>query len=150
MGLDPHFNFRDLDVLGIGPVARQTSKVFDLFWNGSWVMSPDAAAEAHAEAEFDQQKTAMDTALQSSAVLARFSLTPRDWAAEFAMLLPSLHIGSSEVLSDRPGSKGFSHDLFDWITETLPKTETELLVTNAYLIPEASGVKIFENLADAV
>ncbi|MEK9995888.1 MAG: phospholipase D-like domain-containing protein, partial [Halieaceae bacterium] len=80
MGLDPHFNFRDLDVLGIGPVARQTSKIFDLFWNGSWVMSPDAAAEAHAEAEFDQQKTAMDTALQSSAVLARFSLTPRDWA----------------------------------------------------------------------
>ena len=149
MGLDSHFNFRDLDILGIGPVARQTSKIFDLFWNGSWVMSPNAAIQSHAEAEFDQQKTAIDVALKASPVLERFSLLPRDWAAEFAALLPSLHVGSSEVRSDRPGKDGFSHDLFDWITETLPKTETELLVTNAYLIPEASGVKILENLADA-
>ena len=37
MGLNPAFNFHDLDVLGVGPVARQASAVFDRYWNSSWV-----------------------------------------------------------------------------------------------------------------
>ena len=37
LGLNEAFNFKDLDVLGIGPVARQASEVFDRFWNSEWV-----------------------------------------------------------------------------------------------------------------
>ena len=37
MGLDTEFNFHDLDVVGIGPVARQASGVFDRYWNSDWV-----------------------------------------------------------------------------------------------------------------
>ena len=37
-GLSPEFNFRDLDVLGVGAVARQASGVFDRFWNSEWVV----------------------------------------------------------------------------------------------------------------
>jgi putative cardiolipin synthase len=36
-GLNPQFNFHDLDVLGVGPVARQASAVFDRYWNSDWV-----------------------------------------------------------------------------------------------------------------
>ena len=42
MGLNPEFNFHDLDVLGVGPVARQASAVFDRYWNSDWVQ-PHAA-----------------------------------------------------------------------------------------------------------
>ena len=38
LGLNEAFNFKDLDVLGIGPVARQASEVFDRFWNSEWVI----------------------------------------------------------------------------------------------------------------
>jgi len=31
MGLNGEFNFHDLDVLGVGPVARQASAVFDRY-----------------------------------------------------------------------------------------------------------------------
>ncbi len=41
-GLHAEFNFLDLDVLGIGPVARQASDVFDAYWNSEWVMSASA------------------------------------------------------------------------------------------------------------
>jgi phosphatidylserine/phosphatidylglycerophosphate/cardiolipin synthase-like enzyme len=37
MGLKTEFNFHDLDVLGVGPVARQASAVFDRYWNSDWV-----------------------------------------------------------------------------------------------------------------
>jgi putative cardiolipin synthase len=36
-GLNAEFNFHDLDVLGVGPVARQASAVFDRYWNSDWV-----------------------------------------------------------------------------------------------------------------
>ncbi len=31
-------NFRDLDVIAGGPVVRETSAVFDHFWNGPWAV----------------------------------------------------------------------------------------------------------------
>ena len=33
-GVDTHANFRDLDVAAAGPAVRETSSVFDYFWNG--------------------------------------------------------------------------------------------------------------------
>jgi putative cardiolipin synthase len=43
-GLSSKFNFRDLDSLGVGPVARQASAVFDRFWNSSWVLEKCSAS----------------------------------------------------------------------------------------------------------
>ena len=38
LGLNPKYNFYDLDLLGVGPVARQASAVFDRYWNSPLVM----------------------------------------------------------------------------------------------------------------
>jgi putative cardiolipin synthase len=35
-------NFRDMDVVAGGPVVRETSGVFDHFWNGAWVVPINA------------------------------------------------------------------------------------------------------------
>ena len=53
-GLCEDFNFHDLDVLAVGPIAQDASNMFDHFWNSEWIASaenlttkPDAeAAEA--------------------------------------------------------------------------------------------------------
>ena len=34
---DPELAFTDLDVMGVGPVARKVSSVFDLYWNSETV-----------------------------------------------------------------------------------------------------------------
>jgi putative cardiolipin synthase len=41
-GLNSTFNFLDLDVLGVGPMARESSKLFDHFWNSPLVVSASA------------------------------------------------------------------------------------------------------------
>ena len=41
-GLNSSYNFHDLDVLGFGPVAGQSSELFDNFWNSSWVVPASA------------------------------------------------------------------------------------------------------------
>ena len=34
--VNPDTNFRDLDIMAVGPVVRDISDVFDHFWNGKW------------------------------------------------------------------------------------------------------------------
>ena len=41
-GVDTVFNFRDLDVLVVGPVVPEISSVFDQFWNSVWVVPIEA------------------------------------------------------------------------------------------------------------
>jgi putative cardiolipin synthase len=41
-GVDTVFNFRDLDVLVVGPVVPEVSSAFDLFWNSEWAFPVEA------------------------------------------------------------------------------------------------------------
>ena len=149
MGLNSHFNFRDIDVLGIGAVARQTSEVFDLFWNSGWVVSANDTKRSKAEAVFEEQRQAMERELRRSPELERFSLASRTWQSELNAVLPTLHYGRSEVLTDRPEADGISHDLFDWLTASLPTATSEVMMTNAYLIPDETGIGILKDLSAA-
>ena len=60
-----------------------------------------------------------------------------------------MHYGRSEVLTDRPEADGISHDLFDWLMASLPKATSEVMMTNAYLIPDATGLGILRDLSAA-
>ena len=37
-GVNPDTNFRDLDIMAVGPVVRDISSVFDHFWRGNWAV----------------------------------------------------------------------------------------------------------------
>lgn len=59
VGLNPDFNFHDLDVLAVGPAAHAASTVFDRDWNSDWVrgvprpagpQAPVATPDADAQA----------------------------------------------------------------------------------------------------
>ena len=146
MGLSDHFNFRDIDVLGVGPIARQSSEVFDIFWNSGWVFPLHPDMQSSAELLLKEQRAELQRNLRSSEKLERFSLTAQNWEQQLQALVPSLHLGTSEVLTDKPTTDGISHDLFDWLMETLPNAQQELLVTNAYLIPEERGIALLTEL----
>jgi cardiolipin synthase C len=149
IGLNPHFNFRDIDVLGFGPVARQTSSVFDVFWNSGWVITVDPSTQTKAEGVYSAQRLALEQELKQSESLAQFSLVARSWESEFNALAPLLHLGHSEVLTDRPNADGFSNEVFDWVMENLPAVRKDLLVTNAYFIPGPEGVAMLNDLVTA-
>jgi putative cardiolipin synthase len=44
-GVATNANFRDLDIAAVGPVVRDTSRVFDHFWNGDWAVPIAAIAK---------------------------------------------------------------------------------------------------------
>ena len=99
-GMDHGFNFHDLDVMGFGPVARQVSDVFDMYWNSDWVMPASALGyDALPPAENRARRARMAESLAAKPQLARFAVEPRDWSAEFDALAPRLHAGTSRVIT---------------------------------------------------
>ena len=149
LGLNADFNFHDLDVLGIGPVAREASAVFDSFWNSDWVLpaagldieaSPAAAARARAE---------LRSRLEKAKRLARFPVERQDWQADLRTLEGQLHVGTSEILTDVPQAGAIAQDMIAAMRELMASAKQELLIVNAYIIPYDRGIGILRDLSDA-
>jgi putative cardiolipin synthase len=149
MGLNASFNFHDLDVLGIGPVARQASSVFDTFWNSDWVMPaaaleiPISAAELEAGDDFLMQRIN-----EKAESLANFPIAPQSWSTEFTALKARLHYGTSQVVSDLPSSGAIEQVMLGHIHSMLEATQQKILIINAYIIPGGRGISILRELKD--
>ncbi len=147
LGLNGSFNFHDLDVLGIGPVARDASAIFDRFWNSDWVMPVEALQEPLTEREVEGLRWQVFGQLQEAEALVGTSLDPVDWQENFTVLATSMSIGRSRTFTDTPDRDAVSHHMPDAIRDLLATAKQELLITNAYIIPDD---KFLERLAELV
>jgi len=115
-GLSHKFNFHDLDVLGIGPVARQAAGMFDDIWNGGWVISASALPQK-VDDKFVAKKTQrFIEQLEAAGSLARFALG-----------------GLVEGVTAPLGA-------------VLKSAENEILLINAYIIPKQNFIDEIEKL----
>lgn len=146
LGLNPDFNFRDLDVLGVGPVARQASDVFDSYWNSDWVM-PAAALELEiTPAEQSAAREALLGHLRQSTSLAGLLAAANSQSDAVSMLQGRLHTGSSRVVADLPATGEVEHVMLGEIQSMLASAKKELLIENAYIIPGQPGIDILAGL----
>lgn len=136
MGLNETFNFRDLDVLIVGHAARQVSTVFDRYWNSEWVTPQGELDASGTVATLDARRAALEARLADAKILTGFTVGPRDWSKELAALRGSLHAGSSRVASDAPDAEKLTHYLRDEVQRLWATADREVLITNAYVIPD--------------
>jgi putative cardiolipin synthase len=135
MGLNAEFNFHDLDVLGIGPVARQTSDIFDVYWNSDWVMPVSALEIPVSPTEQAAAREELVRLLNEAQSLTQFPIPPQTWSVELAALRGTLHMGTSQVISDLPNAGIIEHVMLERIRSMLEAAQSELLIVNAYIIP---------------
>jgi putative cardiolipin synthase len=146
MGLHAAFNFHDLDVLGIGPVARQASAVFDAFWNSDWVMPASALEIPISTAELAAGNELLMQRLSEAESLSHFPIPPQSWSVELAALRGTLHIGTSHVYSDLPAGGAIEQVMLEQIHSLLGSAQQELLIVNAYIIPAERGITALRKL----
>jgi len=146
MGLHSEFNFHDLDVLGIGPVARQASAIFDSFWNSEWVMPVWALKIPITPAEEARGRETLLKLITNVKSLERFPLPPQSWSSEFAALPRRWHIGTSEVYSDLPTDGTIHQSMIAKVLELIASPQRELLIINAYIIPTERGMGTLRTL----
>jgi len=144
LGLRSDFNFHDLDVLGIGPVARQTSAEFDSYWNSKWVIPVSALQIPVTPAEQAAGREQLIKTLAETKSLARFPLAPQSWSDTFKALRERLHIGTSKVYSDLPTDNSIKHVMRAQIYRMMRLAQRELLIINAYIIPGQQGIDLLK------
>jgi putative cardiolipin synthase len=147
MGLKTEFNFHDLDVLGVGPVARQASAVFDRYWNSEWVRQippsalPNATQVTPGVIELPPEAVAYP-AMQAVLTGAR------SWAGDLDALPPSLAIGQSTVHTDPPSrAPGVRNHMPEAFRALMRSARREVLITNAYIIPDELFIADLRELA---
>jgi putative cardiolipin synthase len=139
-GWNEAFNFHDLDVLGAGPVARQASEVFDRYWNSAWVTPLGALVAAVPPGTPAVRPGAKDV------VTADLDAASR---ALFNGLGERLLPGASAVHSDSPSrAEGGRHRMPEAFRSLMLSARSEVLISNAYIIPDARFIDDLAALRD--
>lgn len=149
-GMNAEFNFHDLDVLGVGPVARQASAVFDRYWNSDWVRPIPAGAAPPQFSTRARRITAADIELPAAAAahpaMKELLAGRHSWAAEQEALSPMLAAGRSVVHTDSPSrAEGVQNHMPEAFRALMRSAQKEVLITNAYIIPDPN---FMQDLAD--
>ncbi|GCL62082.1 phospholipase D-like domain-containing protein [Pseudaquabacterium pictum] len=148
MGLNPAFNFHDLDVLGVGPVARQASAVFDRYWNSSWVRRlppPQPGADAR---RLTPAMIELPPAAAAHPATRAIAAGQRDWTADMLALAHTLTPGRSAVHADPPSrAEGSANRMPAAYRALMRSAQREVLISNAYVIPDAGFMADLQDLA---
>jgi putative cardiolipin synthase len=135
-GLNQTYNFLDLDVLGVGPVARLMSGIFDHFWNSKWVVPGYAYAQNGPEGRLQELEQRQYELLKKSEVLQNFPLDRQNWTDRLASLGAQLLPGVGSKVYDQLEEEDISQRMAFELPEFTKTAQKELLINNAYLIPD--------------
>ena len=146
LGLNESFNFKDLDVLGIGPVARQASEAFDRFWNSEWVIPVRVLMEPVSGQDVKTVQESATKHLQASKKLVSIPIEQKNWDDALSLLQGSLSIGTSRIFTDSPDHGAITHHMPEAIRNLMFQAEEEVIITNAYVIPGQKAIESLNNL----
>lgn len=149
-------DFRDIDLLGIGPISHAASTSFDAFWNSPSAIPVSAVLG-------DAKQGALEVT-RDNLVLLRQRVERKPYAkamedstfteALSAGRLP-LHWGRAQWLADPPGKANANSAnneepyLARILANHMKEVRTELLMKSAYFIPGEKGVELLTGMAAA-
>ena len=101
--------------------------------------------------ELQKGYAAINHRLAEAPVLSEFAIEPQDWRDLLDALAAGMAAGTSRVVTDTVDGNGVKHLMPAAIRELLESAEEEVLITNAYIIPNGKIVKwIGEEVAGGV
>ena len=151
---DPDVAFSDLDVLVIGPVVKEVSKAFDLYWNDE--LSYPAIAlrgEPPTPEEIKRERGKLDyyVALQENSPYLQ-ALRDADLSEEIRKKKVRYNWGEAEVIYDQP--EKLEHDFDKRELHIAPRvkahmdsTKEEFIVFTPYFVPRRSGVEYLKKMS---
>lgn len=153
---DTAANFIDLDVLASGPVVREMSRSFDLFWNSDQVWNMRELAQlpwstSEAQRRFDKiaGTAAPYVPLNASDVFGRAPV-----GQQLAQGHVDCHWAHARFYADDPGKLGLRHDLAyrgsvsEAAFEVLSHSLHRVMILSPYFVPGPAGMSVLEQLVD--
>ena len=111
-GLNDGYNFRDLEVIGIGPVVEDISSSFDLYWNDSWATRGSAFARPGLDTtELSSRRAQLNDTLAAAEKLRTSAIdSPDRWSAYLERLSGVPCSQQSWVVYDDPPEHTLADD----------------------------------------
>jgi len=143
-GVDEKLNFRDLDVLAVGPAAKEAGEAFDMYWNSPaavpiGVLLKEPVAENALELRRGKLKASLE---EMNALPYTVPKEEEEIRENLEQLAEELVWAKTKIIIDSlERFEGGSESAFVELTnEILEKAEHEIVVETAYLIPTKEGV----------
>ena len=153
------YNFRDRDILLVGPAVRQMADNFEEFWDSEYAVPVEQIlADEHAEiSDADVRQRARE--------LHAYAADPRNFAPEVRQaieatggqvgpLLESMAWGEMTFISDIPGKNrgdmglGGGGESTRQLIQALADARQDILIQSPYLVMPEGGIEFFEQLID--
>ncbi len=148
-------NFNDLDVMGLGPVAKDVGAAFDAYWNSDFALPIAAIVEPQTgdDAGLPAFRARLDTAVDD-AETTQYSDAVRDTGIEqIDAATSNLVWADYQVVFDSPSKarddgEGKKDALTAPLAAAIKEAKTELFVTSPYFVPRRHGVKGFREVRE--
>ena len=142
-GVNTIANYRDLDVLAVGPVVRDLSGVFDRFWNSpSTVPIATIVDRAHSTADLDAILIRLHEEIAAADYPYPINQDLDQLAARGAELRDDLVWAQGRIIADDPETvaRGTeSDDVVEFIRVRVARVKEELLVETPYFVLPAGA-----------
>ena len=152
-GVDTIANYRDLDVLAVGPVVRDLSGVFDRYWNSPSTVPIAAIVDrAHDAADLDAIRIRLREAIAAADYPYPIDQDLGQLAAQGAELRDNLVWAHGYIVADDPESIApgkESDDVMAFIRERIAHLKQELLVELPYFVLPARSAGNRQSAAGA-
>ncbi len=143
-------NYRDLDLFAAGPVVREVSASFDMFWNSAWTLPARAVvSERPPPEQFQQLAATLDPTVGNYENLPFNLELDLETVTTVVKEIPTrLLWGQATILVDHPDKPATAEsDVLSELREKMhKKVHQELLLEIAYFIPGQRGVRSLCNL----
>ena len=148
-GANEAMNYADMDVAVIGPVVKEVSNEFDLYWNHRASIPIASLARQNTTPEEFAAKRAALAACRETAGESEYAGSVRE--SEFAQQLRRRNIsfswGRATIVNDNPdkvltSSAETETHLAPQLHEVVDKTKRELFLVSPYFVPGKQGVEL--------
>jgi putative cardiolipin synthase len=151
-GLNSQKNFRDLDVVTVGPVVRDLSLAFDDYWNDEWAYPAQAVVKNHPAIDelAELRERVMEIYDEERVTLTSFPLEPHNWEDELAMMSEKMTFGPGLAVADDPNETrgGTPDQVFMSLGLLVQGIQEELVIISAYFVPEERLINFFADFTN--
>ena len=142
-GVNTTANYRDLDVLAVGPVVRDLSGVFDRYWNSASTVPIGAIVDrAYGTADLDAIRVRLHKEIAAADYPYPIDQDLDELAARGAELRDNLVWAHGRIIADDPESVARgedSDDVVEFIRWRVAQLKEELLIESPYFVLPAGA-----------
>jgi putative cardiolipin synthase len=151
-GADEELNFRDLDVLAVGPAAKDAGAAFDVYWNSPAAVPIDALLkDPVADDALELKREDLVASLKEMDALPyTVPMEPEEIREALEQLAEEIVWAETEIIIDSlERFQGGSESAFVELTNELSESaESEFVIETAYLIPTEDGIARAAKMAE--